>query len=72
MSDIITGTPAGLTYEHALVQEAWLTVWIITSAALTLINLHTVNVCSHIHTRCHHCHGLGWGGNPPDHDMFFG
>ena len=37
MSDIITGTPAGLTYEHALVQEAWLTVWIITSAALALI-----------------------------------
>ncbi len=37
MSDIITGTPAGLTYEHALVQEAWLAVWIITSAALALI-----------------------------------
>ena len=37
MSDIITGTPAGLTYEHALVQQAWLAVWIITSAALALI-----------------------------------
>ena len=37
MSDIITDTPAGLTYEHALVQEAWLAVWIITSAALALI-----------------------------------
>ena len=37
MSDIITGTPAGLTYEHALVQQAWLVVWIITSAALALI-----------------------------------
>ncbi len=37
MSDIITGTPAGLTYEHALVQEAWLAAWIITSAALALI-----------------------------------
>ena len=37
MSDIITGTPVGLTYEHALVQQAWLAVWIITSAALALI-----------------------------------
>ena len=37
MSDIITGTPTGLTYEHALVQQAWLAVWIITSAALALI-----------------------------------
>ncbi len=37
MSDIITGTPAGLTYEHVLVQEAWLAVWIVTSAALALI-----------------------------------
>jgi len=37
MSDIITGTPAGLTYEHALVQDAWLAVWIVTSAALALI-----------------------------------
>ena len=39
MSDIITGTPAGLTNEHALVQEAWLAIWIITSAALALIDL---------------------------------
>ena len=37
MSDIITGTPADLTYGHLLVQEAWLAVWIITSAALALI-----------------------------------
>ena len=37
MSDIITGTPADLTYGHLLVQEAWLVVWIVTSAALALI-----------------------------------
>ena len=37
MSDIITGTPADLTYGHWLVQEAWLAVWIITSAALALL-----------------------------------
>ncbi len=37
MSDIITGTPADLTYGHWLVQEAWLAVWIITSAALAII-----------------------------------
>ncbi len=37
MSDIITGTPADLTYGHLLVQEAWLVVWVVTSAALALI-----------------------------------
>ncbi|MDE2895567.1 MAG: hypothetical protein OXN87_09235 [Chloroflexota bacterium] len=37
MSDIITGTPADLTYGHLLVQEAWLAVWVITSAALAFI-----------------------------------
>ena len=37
MSDIITGTPADLTYGHWLVQEAWLAVWIVTSVALALI-----------------------------------
>ena len=37
MSDIITGTPADLTYGHWLVQEAWLAVWVITSAALAFI-----------------------------------
>jgi len=37
MSDIITGTPADLTYGHLLVQEAWLAVWVVTSAALALI-----------------------------------
>ena len=37
MSDIITGTPADLTYGHWLVQEAWLAVWIVTSAALAFI-----------------------------------
>lgn len=37
MSDIITGTPAELTYAHWLVQEAWLAVWVITSVALAFI-----------------------------------
>ncbi len=37
MSDIITGTPADLTYGHWLVQEAWLAIWIVTSAALAFI-----------------------------------
>ena len=37
MSDIITGTPADLTYGHLLVQEAWLVVWVVISAALALI-----------------------------------
>ncbi len=37
MSDIISGTPADLTYGHWLVQEAWLAVWIVTSAALAVI-----------------------------------
>ena len=37
MSDIITGTPADLTYGHLLVQEAWFAVWVVTSAALAFI-----------------------------------
>ena len=37
MTDIITGTPPDLTYGHWLVQEAWLAVWAITSAALVVI-----------------------------------
>ena len=37
MADIITGTPPDLTYGHWLVQEAWMVVWAITSAALVVI-----------------------------------
>ena len=37
MHDIITGTPADLTYLHPIVREAWMVVWAITSAALVLI-----------------------------------
>ena len=37
MSDILTGTPADLTYAHPLVQQAWTVVWAITSAALVVI-----------------------------------
>ena len=37
MSDILTGTPPDLTYAHHLVQQAWMVVWAITSAALAVI-----------------------------------
>ena len=37
MSDILTGTPPDLTYAHALVRQAWLVVWAITSGALVVI-----------------------------------
>ena len=37
MSDILTGTPADLTYAHHLVQHAWMVVWAITSGALVVI-----------------------------------
>ena len=37
MGDILTGTPPNLTYAHDLVQQAWMVVWAITSAALVVI-----------------------------------
>ena len=37
MGDIITGTPPNLTYAHDLVQQAWMVVWAIASAALVVI-----------------------------------
>ena len=37
MGDILTGTPPNLTYDHHLVQQAWMVVWAITSAALVVI-----------------------------------
>ena len=37
MSDILTGTPANLTYEHPLVQQAWMVVWAVASGALVVI-----------------------------------
>ena len=37
MSDVFTGTPAELTYDHALVRQAWTVVWAITSGALVVI-----------------------------------
>ncbi len=37
MHDIISGTPADLTYLHPIVREAWMVVWAVTSAALVLI-----------------------------------
>ena len=37
MSDILTGTPPGLTYDNELVRQAWTVVWTVTSGALVLI-----------------------------------
>ena len=37
VSDIITGTPPELTYDHRLVREAWTVSWIIASGALAAI-----------------------------------
>ncbi|MDE2861603.1 MAG: hypothetical protein OXL35_09035 [Chloroflexota bacterium] len=37
MGDIITGTPPNLTYAHDLVQQAWMVVWAVASAALVVI-----------------------------------
>ena len=37
MSDILTGTPAALTYGNATVQLAWATVWAVASALLVVI-----------------------------------
>ena len=37
MSDILTGTPPGLTYDHILVRQAWIVVWAVTSGALVVI-----------------------------------
>ncbi len=37
MSDILTGTPPGLTYEHELVRQAWSVVWVIASGVLAMI-----------------------------------
>ena len=37
MNDIITGTPANLTYDHELVRQAWVASWAIASGALVVI-----------------------------------
>jgi len=37
MTDILTGTPPGLTYGHWLVQQAWTVVWAVASGALAVI-----------------------------------
>ena len=37
MTGILTGTPADLSYEHDLVQQAWMVVWAVTSGALVVI-----------------------------------
>ena len=37
MNDVLTGTPAELTYMHAIVVQAWTAVWAVTSGALVVI-----------------------------------
>ena len=37
MSDILTGTPADLTYANEMVRQAWMVVWAITSGTLVVI-----------------------------------
>ena len=37
MSDILTGTPPNLTYEHPFIKQAWTAVWAVTSGALVVI-----------------------------------
>ena len=37
MNDILTGTPADLTYANEMVRQAWMVVWAITSGALVVI-----------------------------------
>ena len=37
MGDILTGTPPGLTYDHPIVQQAWLAVWAVASGMLVII-----------------------------------
>ncbi len=37
MSDLLTGTPPGLTYAHPLVRDAWLVVWAIASGSLVVV-----------------------------------
>ena len=37
MNDLLTGTPAALTYGHDIVFQAWTAVWAVTSGALVVI-----------------------------------
>ncbi|MDE2718088.1 MAG: hypothetical protein OXI33_13905 [Chloroflexota bacterium] len=37
MTDILTGTPPGLTYEHEIVRQAWTVAWVVASGALAVI-----------------------------------
>ena len=37
MNDVLTGTPAALTYMHPIVVQAWTAVWAVTSGALVVI-----------------------------------
>ncbi len=37
MNDILTGTPAELTYSHDIVVQAWTAVWAVTSGALVVV-----------------------------------
>ena len=37
MNDVLTGTPAALTYMHPIVVQAWTAVWAVTSGALVVV-----------------------------------
>ena len=37
MPDVLTGTPAELTYDHEMVRQAWAAVWAVASGALVVI-----------------------------------
>ena len=37
MTDILTGTPPGLTYDHDLVRHAWFVCWIVSTGVLGLV-----------------------------------
>ena len=37
MTDILTGTPSGLTYDHDLVRHAWFVCWIVSTGVLGLV-----------------------------------
>ena len=37
MTDILTGTPPGLTYDHDLVRHAWFVCWIVSTGILGLV-----------------------------------
>ncbi len=58
MGDILTGTPPGLTYDHEIVQAAWLAVWAVASGMLVII-LGWMGLCFIVQEHLGH-HQSGW------------